>query len=134
MHGVVHHVELWVPDLAAARPAWGWLFERLGYAPFQEWEHGRSWRLGPSYVVLEESPAMRRETHDRLLPGLNHLAFYVGSRAALDAIVSDAARHEWRLLFPERHPYAGGPDHYAAYLEDAQGFEVELVAAESLEN
>jgi hypothetical protein len=38
------------------------------------------------------------------------------------------------LLFPERHPYAGGPDHYAAYLEDAYGFEVELVAAESLED
>jgi hypothetical protein len=37
-------------------------------------------------------------------------------------------------LFPERHPYAGGPDHYAAYLEDADGFEVELVAAESLED
>jgi len=84
--------------------------------------------------VLEESPAMRRESHDRLRPGLNHLAFHVRSRAALDAIVSDAARHGWRLLFPERHPYAGGPDHYAAYLEDADGFEVELVAAESLED
>jgi catechol 2,3-dioxygenase-like lactoylglutathione lyase family enzyme len=63
-------------------------------------------------------------------PGLNHLAFIVGSRAALDAIVSDASRHGWRLLFPERHPFAGGPDHYAAYLEDGQGFEVELVAEE----
>jgi len=130
MHGLVHHIELWVPDLSTAQPTWGWLFERLGYAPFQEWEHGRSWRLGASYVVLEESPDMRRERHDRLRPGLNHLAFYVGSRADLDAIVSDATRHGWQLLFPERHPYAGGPDHYAAYLEDGQGFEVELVAAE----
>jgi catechol 2,3-dioxygenase-like lactoylglutathione lyase family enzyme len=133
VHGGVHHIELWVPDLAAARAAWGWLLEQLGYAPFQDWEHGRSWRLGPSYVVLEESPAMRREPHDRLRPGLNHLAFYVRSRATLDVIVSDAVHHGWRLLFPERHPYAGGPDHYAAYLEDGQGFEVELVAAESLE-
>jgi catechol 2,3-dioxygenase-like lactoylglutathione lyase family enzyme len=134
VHGVIHHVELWVPDLAAARSTWGWLFDRLGYAPFQEWEHGRSWRLGASYVVLEESPAMRGEPHDRLRPGLNHLAFHVRSRAALDAIVSDAARHGWRLLYPERHPYAGGPDNYAAYLEDAYGFEVELVATESLED
>jgi catechol 2,3-dioxygenase-like lactoylglutathione lyase family enzyme len=134
VHGAVHHIELWVPDLAAARPTWSWLFGRLGYAPFQEWEHGRSWRLGDGYVVLEESPAMRGDPHDRLRPGLNHLAFYVRSRAALDEIVSDAARHGWRLLFPERHPYAGGPQHYAAYLEDAHGFEVELVAAESLED
>lgn len=134
MHGVVHHVELWVPDLTAARSTWGWLLEQLGYAPFQEWAHGFSRRLGPSYIVLEESPAMRREPHDRLRPGLNHLAFHVRSKVVLDAIVSDAPRHGWRLLFPEHHPYAGGPDHYAAYLEDAAGFEVELVAAQSLED
>ena len=30
-------------------------------------------------------------------------------------------------LFPETHPYAGGPDHYAAYLANTDGFEVELV-------
>jgi catechol 2,3-dioxygenase-like lactoylglutathione lyase family enzyme len=134
VHGVVHHVELWVPDLATARPPWDWLFGRLGYTPFQEWEHGHSWRLGASYVVLEESPAMLREPHDRLRPGLNHLAFYVRSRTALDAIVSDAEHHGWRLLFPERHPFAGGSEHYAAYLEDGHGFEVELVAAESLQD
>ena len=32
-------------------------------------------------------------------------------------------------MFRDRHPYAGGPDHYAAYLENSDGFEVELVAA-----
>jgi hypothetical protein len=36
--------------------------------------------------------------------------------------------HGWTLLFPDRHPHAGGPDHYAAYLENTDGFEVELVA------
>jgi hypothetical protein len=34
----------------------------------------------------------------------------------------------WTLLFPEAHPHAGGPDHYAAYLVNTDGFEVELVA------
>jgi hypothetical protein len=33
-------------------------------------------------------------------------------------------------MFPDRHPYAGGPDHYAAYIENADGFEIELVADE----
>ena len=33
-----------------------------------------------------------------------------------------------RLMFADRHPFAGGPDHRAAYLEDADGYEVELVA------
>lgn len=35
------------------------------------------------------------------------------------------------LLFPDKHPYAGGPDHYAAYLSNIDGFEVELVASMS---
>ncbi|WP_263639389.1 VOC family protein [Klenkia terrae] len=39
-----------------------------------------------------------------------------------------APSHGWRLFFGDRHPFAGGPDHRAAYLEDADGFEVELVA------
>jgi hypothetical protein len=31
-------------------------------------------------------------------------------------------------MFAHRHPHAGGPGHYAAYLENEDGFEVELVA------
>jgi hypothetical protein len=31
-------------------------------------------------------------------------------------------------MFTEQHPFAGGPKHYAAYLENADGFEAELVA------
>jgi hypothetical protein len=31
-------------------------------------------------------------------------------------------------MFPDRHPHAGGQDHYAAYLENADAFEIELVA------
>jgi hypothetical protein len=32
-------------------------------------------------------------------------------------------------MFADEHPWAGGPEHYAAYLEDRDGFEVELVAS-----
>jgi catechol 2,3-dioxygenase-like lactoylglutathione lyase family enzyme len=126
--GPLHHVELWVPDLERAETSWGWLLGALGYTAFQEWPAGRSWRLGPTYVVVEQSPALRSDVHDRLRPGLNHLAFHVASRAALDDLVDEAPKHGWALLFPERHPHAGGPDSYAAYLEDADGFEAELVA------
>jgi catechol 2,3-dioxygenase-like lactoylglutathione lyase family enzyme len=66
------------------------------------------------------------DRHERRAPGLNHLAFHVDED--LDTLVADAAQHGWRLLFPDRHPFAGGPDHRAAYLEDEDGFEVELVA------
>jgi hypothetical protein len=70
---------------------------------------------------------MTAASHDRCAPGLNHLAFHV-SRDSIDSITADAAEHGWTLMFADRHPYAGGPEHYASYLENEDGFEVELVA------
>lgn len=127
--GHVHHVELWVPNLARAVASLGWLFEALGYAPYQEWEVGRSWLLDGTYIVVEQSPALSADRHDRTSPGLNHLAFHAGSRSELDVLVTEAIGRGWQLLFPDRHPHAGGPDHVAAYLENLDGFEVELVAS-----
>ena len=49
-------------------------------------------------------------------------------RGTVDRMVGEALLHGWRLLFADRHPYAGGEQHYAAYLEDRDGYEVELVA------
>jgi catechol 2,3-dioxygenase-like lactoylglutathione lyase family enzyme len=126
-------VELWVPDLKRAVANWGWLLTRLGYSPFQDWAAGRSWLLGSTYIVVEQSPDLTAVDHDRRRPGLNHLAFHVGSPASVDTLVEHAGEHGWTLLFTDRHPYAGGPDHYAAYLENGDGFEVELVAADTLD-
>jgi catechol 2,3-dioxygenase-like lactoylglutathione lyase family enzyme len=125
---MLHHVELWVPDLPRAVASWGWLLASLGYTEFRDWSAGRSWRSGETYIVVERSPALSADTYDRLRPGLNHLAFHAGDPAAVDRLTADAPAHGWSLLFPERHPYAGGPEHYAAYLENEDGFEVELVA------
>ncbi|CAM5281039.1 VOC family protein [Streptomyces abikoensis] len=125
---MLHHLELWVPDLPRAEKSFGWLLGALGCTPYQHWEHGRSWRLGGFYVVVEQSPALTGGTHERCRPGMNHVAFRVEGRAAVDSLVAEAPAHGWRLLFPDRHPYAGGADHYAAYLENEDGFEVELVA------
>lgn len=127
--GVVHHIELWVPDLQRPVASWGWLLDALGYQPFQQWTARRSWRLGATYIVVEQSPALHGGDHDRQRPGLNHLAFHVASPEQVEDLVTSAADHGWTLLFADHHPYAGGAGHYAAYLEDADGVEVELVAA-----
>ena len=63
---------------------------------------------------------------------MNHLAFHAGDRARVDALAAAGPVHGWTLLFPETHPNAGGQDHYAAYLTNSDGFEVELVAHETL--
>ncbi|WP_125776384.1 VOC family protein [Antribacter gilvus] len=125
--GALHHVELWVPDLVRSERSWGWLLASLGYAEHQRWEHGVSWILGGTYVVVEQSPALTSSDHDRTRPGLNHLAFHGGTREEVDALVEAAPAHGWALMFADRHPHAGGPDHYAAYLADEDGYEVEVV-------
>lgn len=127
--GPIHHVELWVTDIERAGASWGWLLERLGYHVDQTFDGGVSWRYGDAYVVVEASPAVRGG-HDRLRAGLNHLAFWGGSRADVEQLARDAVEHGWSLMFTDRHPFAGGADHHAAYLENADGFEVEIVADE----
>ncbi|GIH13474.1 hypothetical protein Raf01_16460 [Rugosimonospora africana] len=124
----LHHVELWVPDLSAAETCWGWLLGAMGWEPYQNWPDGRSWRLGDTYLVVEQSPALTGKVHDRCAPGLNHLAFHAGTRDRVDELVASAVEHGWTLMFADRHPHAGGPDHYAGFLEDGHGYEVELVA------
>jgi catechol 2,3-dioxygenase-like lactoylglutathione lyase family enzyme len=126
----LHHVELWVPDLDRAVASWGWLLGELGYEQFQDWDGGRSWRAGPTYIVVEQSPAMTSSEHKRCHPGLNHLAFHVAGRDSVDRLVRAAPDHGWTLMFANKHPYAGGQDHYAAYMENADGYEVELVASD----
>ena len=75
-------------------------------------------------------PDLSRRRHERTAPGLNHLAFFGGSRWQVDALAGAAVGHGWRELFPETYPHAGGPDHYAAYLVNSDGFEAELIASD----
>ena len=124
---MLHHVELWVPDLARAEDTFRWIFTELSWTEHQRWNAGVSWKHGETYVVVERSPAMTGP-HDRLRAGLNHLALHAGTREDVDRLTRESEAHGWKLMFADRHPHAGGPDHYAAFLENADGFEIELVA------
>ncbi len=126
----MHHIELWVPNLKRATVEWGWILSTLGYEAYQTWPHGISWQRGSTYIVLEESPDLRGRHHQRTAPGLNHLAFKAGNRQRVDTLASESAQHGWTSLFPGEYPHAGGPDHYAAYLVNSDGFELELVATQ----
>lgn len=131
VRGSLHHVELRVADLEAVRGPWGWLLGRLGYQPFQDWPDGCSWSCGEVYLVLERAPLVG--SHDRRRPGFSHLALHAGGRAEVDLLWQDAPGHGWSRLYADRHPWAGGSPsegsdgHYAAFLEDAERFKVELV-------
>ncbi len=127
--GSLHHLELWVRDLPVAETSWGWLLGRLGYRLAERWDSGQSWRQGEAYIVLEAGPGVIDAPHDRHRPGVNHVAFHAGWPSDVDALVRDAPSYGWTLLFADRHPFAGGAHHYAAYLADPAGVEVELVAS-----
>ncbi|MEV5967862.1 VOC family protein [Kribbella sp. NPDC051952] len=129
MAAAVHHVEIWVPDLSRAQESWGWVLNRLGWKDGDGWPGGMTW-IAPdgSYVVVEQSPAMSSAEHDRMRPGMNHLALNAAGRAEVDGIVAEAPKHGWTLMFADRHPYAGGPQHYAAFLHNTDGYELEIVA------
>lgn len=127
----LHHVELWTHDLAASEPSWHWLLTRLGWAPerVDGWELGRIWRWADgTYIVLEQSEDVVGSRHERTAPGLNHLALTCASRDVLDRLRAEAAEHGWTEMFADRYPHAGGDDHTAWYAENAEGFEVEVVA------
>lgn len=124
----IHHLQLWVPDLSRAERSWGWLLGELGYDLERKWEHGRLWRQGTTAIVVEASPDMvPGMLYSRLRPGLNHVAFQVDDTAALDALLEQGPENGWRALPQDpRHPISRA--HSVAYLEDADGFEVELIA------
>lgn len=115
-------------DLDRTEVSFGWLLLRLGLRADGRSSTGMSFE-GPGYYVFFEAGPDRRVGHDRMRSGLNHIAFAAGSPTDVDAIVAEAPVYGWTLMFPDRHPFAGGTGHYAAYLENDDGFEVELVAA-----
>jgi catechol 2,3-dioxygenase-like lactoylglutathione lyase family enzyme len=125
---VLHHLTLWVPDLERAEPSWRWLLGELGYALDRSLERVLLFRHSNGFaLVLEQSADMvPGMLHSRLRPGLNHVAFTLESAAALGKIVAAAGDHGWSTMAGDHHPIAGGAD--VAYLEDRDGFEVELVA------
>ena len=103
------------------------MLERLGYAVYQVWERGRSWRKGETYLVFvateETEPA-----YDRRRVGLNHLAFHAADRADVDSLKDELVERGVRVLYPDRHPDPAADDYYALYFEDPDGIKVEVVS------
>ena len=126
-HGHLHHVELYVADLAVSVHFWGWLLLELGWECTQEWDEGCSYRHGDTALVLVQAPEGGRPL-DRRSAGLNHLAFRAESEEEVDQITEALRARGVRILYPDRHPFAGGTDHYAVFCEDPEGLKVEVVA------
>ena len=125
---VLHHVTLWVPDLDQAEQSWGWLLGELGYVRDPSVDTLMLYRHSSGFAVaLEQSADMvPGMLYSRLRPGLNHMAFSLAPSMSPSELAGRAVDHGWKALPVDRHLIAGGAE--VAYLEDRDGFEVELVA------
>ncbi|MED1202860.1 VOC family protein [Heyndrickxia acidicola] len=126
---MLHHIEINVSNLEKTKMFWGWLMKSLGYETFQQWESGISWKQESTYLVFVQTmyqylPSAYHRSHT----GLNHLAFHASSRRQVDDLTLELKRKGVKILYEDRHPYAGGPNHYAVFFEDPDRIKVELVA------
>jgi len=84
---MLHHVELYVSDLTKSLNAWDWLLTELGYTVYQQWDEGRSYRFGATYLVFVQTEADHLEPpYHRKKTGLNHLAFHASSLEQLERL------------------------------------------------
>ena len=126
---MLHHVEIYVSNLAKSVEFWSWLLTELGYEQYQKWELGISWKYQETYLVFVQAEERFLDVpYHRCRVGLNHLAFHARSREQVDEITETLIKKEIRILYREKHPYAGGSEYYAVFFEDPDRIKVELVA------
>ncbi|WP_102029110.1 VOC family protein [Salirhabdus sp. Marseille-P4669] len=127
--GLLHHIEIYVSDLQRTVDFWGWFLGELGYTPFQKWDSGQSWKLGDTYMVFVQAEDRFLDVpYHRRRVGLNHLAFHASSRQHVDEMTATLREKGMNILYPEKHPFAGGEQYYAVFFEDPDRIKVELVA------
>lgn len=128
MARAIHHWDLWVSDPGVAVDEWGWLLGELGWEFDSEEATGASWvHPDGTYLFVERSSDLVDEPHDRRKPGINHLAFTVDTRMLLDRMRAESSSHGWHEMYADRYPHAAGDAHTALYVENSEGFEVEVV-------
>jgi catechol 2,3-dioxygenase-like lactoylglutathione lyase family enzyme len=130
---VLHHVELYVGDLERSVRFWTPFMALLGYAA-EPWSGGMTYARGEDEPYITLVPAAREHVaagYHRKRVGLNHLAFRAKSREQVDEVAAWVQAEGFVLLYEDRHPYAGGPDYYAAFVEDPDRIKLEVVAPPS---
>ncbi len=127
--GKIHHVEIYCSQLERSAAFWGWFLNELGYKQHQKWQSGISFKLGASYIVfVQAEDKYLQDGFHRCRPGLNHLAFHASSSRHVDELTTKLKDRGITILYPAKHPHAGGPDTYGVYFEDPERIKVEVMA------
>jgi catechol 2,3-dioxygenase-like lactoylglutathione lyase family enzyme len=128
---MLHHVELYVSDLEVTRAFWTDLLTRIGYQESAAWDGGFTLegRAGPYLTFLQVAEEHAASPYHRCQVGLNHLAFGVEGRQAVDTLRQHCLQRGIPCLYDDRYPFAnGGTDYHALFVEDPDRIKVEFVA------
>ncbi|MEM7245465.1 MAG: VOC family protein [Acidobacteriota bacterium] len=130
---MLHHVEIYVSDLEATRAFWTDLLTRIGYREGAAWDDGFTLETesGPYLTFVQVAVKHAASPFHRCRVGLNHLAFGVEGREAVDALRQHCLDRGISCLYDESYPFAnGGTDYHALFVEDPDRIKVEFVAVE----
>ena len=130
---MLHHVEIYVSDLAVSRSFWAQLLGKIGYHESDSWDGGFTLANGKdAYLTFVQVTAKyASRSYHRSGVGLNHLAFAVDGQKTVDDLRQYCMDDSTALLYDERYPFAnGGADYYALFIEDPDRIKVEFVALE----
>jgi len=133
IRGAPSHVDLTVSDVERSRVFYDRVLGRLGYAPLFEAGAGAPcWGItdaagGVFSIALQPArPERADEPHDRLAPGLHHLAFHADGRADVDAFHTFLRTLDATILdVPAEYDYT--PGYYAVFFADPDGLKLEVV-------
>lgn len=129
--GQIHHIEIYVSDLKRTVSFWEWFLKDLGYEVYQQWGSGISFKLDDAYLVFVQTEEKYLDVpYHRCTVGLNHLAFHADSREEVDEMTDKLKAKGMSILYPDKHPYAGGENYYAVFFEDPDRIKVEFAAPE----
>lgn len=128
---MLHHVEIYVSNLDISHRFWTSVLAQIGYQESGRWDGGFTLAHGDdaylTFVQVMEKHALR--DYHRCGVGLNHLAFRVKDRAAVDGLRHFCQENGISCLYDDQYPFAnGGDDYYALFIEDPDRIKVEFVA------
>ncbi|WP_304271843.1 VOC family protein [Pseudoglutamicibacter cumminsii] len=127
----MHHIEIYVSDIARSREFYSWLLEGLGFFLYQEWEEGFSYKKEKTYLVFVQARNKYVVNgYNRCNIGLNHLAFSCTDPEEIDLLREKLLSKGVTLLYDDEYPHAGGGESYAVYFEDPDRIKLEVALAD----
>jgi catechol 2,3-dioxygenase-like lactoylglutathione lyase family enzyme len=123
------HLGLHVADLPRAKAFYDTVMPMVEFEPFFDSDTEFSYRPagGKIGTYLFFYLATEAGTYSRHQPGLQHLAFIVRTKAAVHEVFDTALRIGATAVYEPREYPEYHPGYYAGFVEDPNGFMVELV-------